>query len=103
MVSMMELPSHASMPMLISVLSRAEEFSGVCLRRSEKKALNSINKNKESTRYFVPEPSKPSKPKERIKTAAEKIFVLVFSGGYTCIIFPIECWKSGLMSMIRCR
>lgn len=77
MVSLLEVPSHASMPTLISVLSHAEEFSGICLRRGEKKSLNSINKNEAAMRFFIPEASKPSKPKERIKSAAEKIFVLV--------------------------
>ena len=77
MVSLLEVPSSASMPMLISILSQAEEFSGICLRRGEKKSLNSINKNDATMRFFIPEASKPSKPKERIKTAAEKIFILV--------------------------
>ena len=41
--------------------------------------LNSINKgsNEGSVRFCVPDPPKPSKPKERITTAQEKIFIMV--------------------------
>ena len=77
MVALMSVQSCASMPLLLQLLSSAEEFSGICLRRSEKRVLNAINKNAKCVRYHVEEPAKPGKPTTRIKTAAEKIFVLV--------------------------
>ena len=77
MVRMMLLPGHASMSSLLHLLAGAEEFSSICLRRGEKKALNSINKDAGCVRFFVHEDGKPAKPKGRIKTAAEKIFILV--------------------------
>ena len=77
MVALMNVQSSASMPMLLQLLSAAQEFSGICLRRSEKRVLNAINKNAKCVRYNVEDPSKPGKPTTRIKTAAEKIFVLV--------------------------
>ena len=77
MVRMMLLPGHAPMPALLHLLAGAEEFSGICLRRGEKKALNAINKDAGCVRFFVHEDGKPAKPRERIKTAAEKIFILV--------------------------
>ncbi len=77
MVALMDVQSCASMPVLLHLLSSAQEFSGICLRRSEKRVLNAINKNAKCVRYSVEESSKPGKPTARIKTAAEKIFVLV--------------------------
>ena len=77
MVGLMNVPPGASMPALLRQLAGAEEFSGICLRRSEKKVLNAINRNAECVRYHVEEPSKPGKATARIKTAAEKIFILV--------------------------
>lgn len=47
------------------------------LRRGEKKALNAMNHAVERMRFFLPAPARPQKPKERIQTAAEKIFILV--------------------------
>lgn len=73
----MDVQPCASMPVLLQLLSAAQEFSGICLRRSEKRVLNDINKNAGCVRYSVEDPSKPGKPTTRIKTAAEKIFVLV--------------------------
>ena len=49
------------------------------LRRGEKKALNAMNHAVERMRFFVPAPARPQKPKERIQTAVEKIFILVKS------------------------
>ena len=77
MVALMSVQSCASMPLLLQLLSSAEEFSGICLRRSEKRVLNAINKNANCVRYHVEDPAKPGRPTTRIKTAAEKIFVLV--------------------------
>ena len=77
MVRMMLLPGHAPMPALLHLLAEAEEFSSICLRRGEKKALNAINKDAGCVRFFVHEDGKPARPMERIKTAAEKIFILV--------------------------
>ena len=77
MVALMHVPPGASMPALLQLMAGAQEFSGICLRRSEKKVLNAINRNAECVRYHVEEPSKPGKATARIKTAAEKIFILV--------------------------
>lgn len=77
MIRMMKVRSHAGMPTLLWVISEAEEFAGVCLRRSEKKVLNSINKNDDCMRFVVSEAARPAKAKDRIKTPAEKIFIMV--------------------------
>jgi hypothetical protein len=77
MIKMMKISSHVGMPPLLWILSEAEEFAGICLRRSEKKVLNTINKDEHCVRYFVSQASRPSKAKDRIKTAAEKIFIMV--------------------------
>ena len=77
MVALMAVQHCASMPVLLQLLSTAQEFSGICLRRSEKRVLNAINKNTTCMRYHVEDPSRPGKPTARIKTAAEKVFVLV--------------------------
>ena len=65
------------MPVLLQLLSGAQEFHSICLRRSEKKVLNTLNKNVACVRYSVEDPDKPGKATPRIKTAAEKIFILV--------------------------
>lgn len=57
--------------------AKSQEFATIVLRRSEKKALNAINHAEERMRFFVPSAAKPQKPKERIQSAAEKIFILV--------------------------
>lgn len=77
MVALMGVRPGASMPMLLQLLAGAQEFSGICLRRSEKKTLNAINRNAGCVRYPVEDPAKPGKATLRIKTAAEKIFILV--------------------------
>ncbi|KAJ8908216.1 hypothetical protein NDN08_008307 [Rhodosorus marinus] len=52
---------------LLRILSEAEEFSEVTLRRSEKRVLNDINR---MNVYKLP-------AKERVRTRADKVFVLV--------------------------
>uniref|UniRef100_A0A7S3EG33 SEC63 domain-containing protein n=1 Tax=Rhodosorus marinus TaxID=101924 RepID=A0A7S3EG33_9RHOD len=52
---------------LLKILSEAEEFSEVTLRRSEKRVLNEINK---MNVYKLP-------AKERVRTRGDKVFVLV--------------------------
>ena len=78
MARMLALPSHAGMPALLHLLSTAEEFAGICLRRGEKRALNAINKDAGCVRFSVlEEEARSGKPRERIKTPADKIFILV--------------------------
>ncbi|KAK9831896.1 hypothetical protein WJX81_006765 [Elliptochloris bilobata] len=77
MIGLITAPTHASLPDLIMLLARSQEFANVILRRGEKKALNAMNHALERVRFFVPSATRPQKPKERIQTAAEKIFILV--------------------------
>lgn len=77
MARMLALPSHAGMPALLHLLSAAEEFADICLRRGEKRALNAINKDAGCVRFPVTEEGRPGKARERIKTPADKIFILV--------------------------
>lgn len=67
------------MPDLLMIIADSEELSSIKLRRAEKKVLNNINSDQSEggVRFFVPDEKKPSKPKPRIQTSAEKIFVLV--------------------------
>ena len=78
------ISGRAGLPDLLMAIARSEELSGIKLRRSEKKPLNAINKGSSSTadkthavRFYVPDPNKAQKAKERISTSAEKIFVMV--------------------------
>ena len=78
------ISGHAGLPDLLMAIARSQELSGIKLRRSEKKPLNAINKGSSSTadkvhavRFYVPDPKKSQKAKERISTSAEKIFVMV--------------------------
>ena len=84
MVAMCNTPSPAGLPQLLMTIARSAEFSGIKLRRSEKKPLNAINKGSgpekgksHAVRFCVPDPHKPQKTKERISTGAEKIFIMV--------------------------
>ena len=77
MVSLIRVQSGASMPVLLQLLAGAQEFHSICLRRSEKKVLNTLNKNAACVRYSVEDPVKPGKATPRIKSAAEKILILV--------------------------
>lgn len=78
-------PRHASLPDLLECLCGAAEFSGIALRRSEKKQLAEMNKRAEAEgRPFVVAPESLSagrssnpKPKKTISTPREKLLVLV--------------------------
>ncbi|GAQ86596.1 DNA/RNA helicase MER3/SLH1 [Klebsormidium nitens] len=60
---------------LLSILSSAEELSWIKLRRDEKKRLNDMNNDSSGRiRFHVEGPN--GKPKKRIQTDPEKIFVL---------------------------
>ncbi len=96
MVALMSLQSSASMPQLLQLLSTAQEFSGICLRRSEKKVLNMINKSAECVRYHVEDASRPGKPTARIKTAAEKVFILVRGGA-----LPVNSYHAQIERHVR--
>ena len=102
MVRMMLLPGHAPMPVLLRLLAEAEEFSSICLRRGEKKALNAINKDAGCVRFFVHEDGKPAKPKERIKSAAEKIFILVGLWQALCTLIEDSSLAPMLHNDTRC-
>lgn len=81
-------PSHASLPDLLERLCGAAEFSGVALRRSEKRQLAEMNKRAAAEgRPFVVAPQSLAaaaaaaagnpKPKKTISTPQEKLLVLV--------------------------
>ncbi|KAK9810502.1 hypothetical protein WJX72_011853 [[Myrmecia] bisecta] len=76
MINIVNVPDHASMPDLLDLIARSDEFSGIKLRRDQKKILNAINKG-QGVRFSVTDPAKPQKAKERISTAADKIFILI--------------------------
>ena len=71
------MPPRASIPDLLMIVCLSEEFSGIRLRRSEKKTLNSINRNSAALKYRVYKDPHSEKVKERITSGAEKIFILV--------------------------
>jgi len=87
MVAMLATPPRASLPDLLDIITRAEELvggSGAGLRRGDKKPLNALNKAAAAVAacgggasYFVPAPGRPGRPKERITTPAEKLFILI--------------------------
>ncbi|KAL0055867.1 hypothetical protein WJX82_005206 [Trebouxia sp. C0006] len=84
MVDMCKTPSPAGLPELLMTIAGSAEFSGIKLRRSEKKPLNAINKGSNveggkahAVRFCVPDPHKPQKTKERIGNGPEKIFIMV--------------------------
>ena len=84
MIAICDTASPANLPDLLMTIARSAEFSGINLRRSEKKPLNAINKGSggengkgHSVRFFAPDARKPQKPKERISSSAEKIFIMV--------------------------
>ena len=75
---------HASLPDLLEIICGAAEFSGVALRRSEKRQLAGMNKRAAAEgRPFVVAPeslaatSATVKPKKTISTPKEKLLVLV--------------------------
>ena len=71
MVSLMRVQSGASMPVLLQLLAGAQEFHSICLRRSEKKVLNAINRNAECVRYSCGGIlSSLARPYARIKTSS---------------------------------
>lgn len=43
MVNICTAPSHACMPDLLMLIARSKEFSGICLRRSERKVIKPIH------------------------------------------------------------
>ena len=87
MVAMCTTPSPAGLPELLMKIACSAEFSGIKLRRSEKKPLNAINKGSSkvegskahAVRFCVPDPNKPQKTKERINTGPDKIFIMVIN------------------------
>ncbi len=86
MVDMCKTPSPAGLPELLMTIAGSAEFSGIKLRRSEKKPLNAINKGSNveggkahAVRFCVPDPHKPQKTKERIGNGPEKIFIMVIA------------------------
>ena len=79
-----DAPMHASLPDLLEIICGAAEFSGVALRRSEKRQLAGMNKRAAAEgRPFVVAPeslaatSATVKPKKTISTPKEKLLVLV--------------------------
>ena len=58
---------------------QSEELSHIHIRRGQKMVLNLINQRKRNNevQYHVPEEGRPERPCKAIKTAAEKIVILV--------------------------
>ena len=79
MVAIMQVPQHASIPDLLMVIAKSTECSHIKLRRGEKKALNSINKQlgQGCLERCVVDDHKSGKVKERIGSGSEKVFVMV--------------------------
>ena len=95
MVDMCNIPSPAGLQELLMTIASSAEFSGIKLRRSEKKPLNAINKgsNVESgkahtVRFCVADPHKPQKTKERIGSGPEKIFIMVIDALVGYLVVP---------------
>ena len=81
MAAIMGMPSHAAMPDLLNVVARSAECSSIKLRRGEKKLLNSLNKQlgQECLEHCIVDEHRSDRPKERIGTGPEKVFVMVRS------------------------
>jgi len=95
MVAMCNTPSPAGLPELLMTIAGSAEFSGIKLRRSEKKPLNAINKGSNveggkghAVRFCVPDPHKPQKTKERIGSGPEKIFIMVIGALLGYFVVP---------------
>uniref|UniRef100_A0A7S0BN09 SEC63 domain-containing protein n=1 Tax=Rhodosorus marinus TaxID=101924 RepID=A0A7S0BN09_9RHOD len=67
MILIQKASGFRSVEDMLRILSEAEEFSEVTLRRSEKRVLNEINR---MNVYKLP-------AKERVRTRADKVFVLI--------------------------
>lgn len=107
MVEITNTPRHANLFVLLRVLCRADELSAIRLRcdsfchaentsvrmpmsynrRAEKKTLNSINNAKDAdqppgmegahVRLQLRDPEKGFRPRDRVTTAEDKLFVLI--------------------------
>ncbi|XP_048140179.1 DExH-box ATP-dependent RNA helicase DExH17 isoform X2 [Rhodamnia argentea] len=71
----MEAPANCSLEDALHVVCHAEELAWIQLRRNEKKLLNDINADKDGRLRFHIIGDK-GKPKKRIQTREEKIFIL---------------------------
>ncbi|PKI55191.1 hypothetical protein CRG98_024482 [Punica granatum] len=71
----MQAPASCSLEDALRIVSQAEEIAWIQLRRNEKKLLNDINIDKNRRLRFHVLGDK-GKPKKRIQTTEEKIFVL---------------------------
>ncbi|KAK4781839.1 hypothetical protein SAY86_015941 [Trapa natans] len=71
----MQAPASCSLEDVLHIVCRAEEIAWIQLRRNEKKLLNDINIDKKGRlRFHILD---KAKPKKRIQTTEEKIFVLI--------------------------
>ncbi|KAK3410213.1 hypothetical protein EUGRSUZ_J02227 [Eucalyptus grandis] len=71
----MQAPANCSLEDALHVICHAEELSWIQLRRNEKKLLNDINADKDGRLRFHITGDK-GKPKKRIQSREEKIFIL---------------------------
>lgn len=101
MVAMCNTPSPAGLPELLMTIACSAEFSSIKLRRSEKKALNAINKGSNveggkahAVRFCVSDPHKPQKAKERISSGPEKIFIMVIGALLKFMLCHLWHWCS---------
>lgn len=84
MIALLATPPHASMPDLLMLLASSQEFSGIKLRRGEKRVLNTINRSagQGRIRFCVTDGGAAGRRKERITSGPEKIFLLVTAPTY---------------------
>eukprot|EP00898_Chlorokybus_atmophyticus_P002457 jgi/Chlat1/3211/Chrsp22S03497 len=79
----------STLPDILTMLSLAEEFSWIRLRRHEKKVLNVINQDTSGRIKYPVVEGAASKPKKRLQTGPEKVVVLINEG--------LSCEHSGTL------
>eukprot|EP00899_Mesostigma_viride_P027853 jgi/Mesvir1/8252/Mv12524-RA.2 len=73
-------PMNAGVDDIIRVFATVDELSSLQLRRTEKRALNDINTDKSGRIRYPVSDASTGKPKKKVQTAADKIFVLINEG-----------------------
>jgi len=73
---MMAVAPSSTMPVLLDVIANSAELSGIKLKRSEKRPLNTINKGG-TIKYPLMNPAKPNKVLDRVTETWHKCFVLL--------------------------
>ena len=95
MRSIVGMPDHGSLPDLIRCLCRSQEMACVRLRRSEKKALNTINASDVGCRHPV---TVKSGKRKKVQEDAEKVQVLLNEALSDC---PTNELDSGMRNEVE--